>query len=87
MKVTEGMHGEKGENCVAERGKIATEETLLGKVEEPEANERGRVPELQAVRGIGDRKQSGTNNPGGRTNGGAQLAGRGDAPRNSQYNG
>ena len=64
LKVTEGMHGEKGEKCVVERGKIATEETLLGKVEETEANERGRVPELHAVRGIGGRKQSGTNNPG-----------------------
>ena len=84
LKVTEGMHGEKGENCVAERGKIATEETLLGKVEEPEANERGRVPELHSVRAIDEREQSVTHNPGAGTNAGAHRAGRAVSSK-SQY--
>ena len=86
LKVTEGMHDEEEEDCEVELEKVATEETGAGKVAEHEANERGRVPELHAVRGIDAREQSATNNPGAATNAGAHRAGRA-VNSNKQYEG
>ena len=68
LKVTEGMHDEDEEDCEVEREKVATEESGAGKGAEHEANERGRVPELHAVRGIDEREESETNHPGAGTN-------------------
>ena len=86
LKVTEGMHDEEEEDCEVELEKIATEETGADKVAEHEANERGRVPELHAVRAIDEREQSESNNPGAGTNAGAHRAGRA-VSSNSQYGG
>ena len=86
LKVTEGMHDEDEEDCEVEREKVATEETLARKVAEQEANERGRVPELHAVRGIEERVHSETNDPGDGTNVGARRADRA-VNSNSQYGG
>ena len=67
LEVTEGMHDEEEDGCEVEREKVATEETGARNVAEREANERGRVPELHAVRGIYEREQSVqvTKTPGG----------------------
>ena len=67
LKVTEGMHDEEEEDCEVERENVATKETGARKATERDANERGRVPELHAVRGIDERKQSGSDNPGAAT--------------------
>ena len=87
LKVTEGMHDEEDDDCEVEREKVATEETGARKVTEQEANERGRVPELHAVRGIDEREERVTNNPGGRTNAGAIRAARRAARSKGQYDG
>ena len=77
LKVTEGMHEEDEDDCEVEGEKVATVEMGARKVTEHKANERGRVPELHAVRGIDEREQSiKTNNPGAGTNAGARRAGR-----------
>ena len=87
LKVTEGMHDEDEEGCEVERLQVATEESLARKVAEHEANERGRVPELHAVRGVEEREHSVTNHPGGgSTNAGAHRAGRAVCGK-SQYGG
>ena len=86
LKVTEGMHDEEEEDCEVECLQVATEESVARKVAEHEANERGRVPELHAVRGIDAREQSATNNPGAATNAGAHRAGRA-VNSNKQYEG
>ena len=86
LKVTEGMHDEEEEDCEVEREKVATDESVARKVAEQEANERGRVPELHAVRGVDEREESATNNPGAGTNAGARRAGRA-ARSNRQYDG
>ena len=70
LKVTEGIHDEDEDDCEVEREEVATEQSGARKVAEHEANERGRVPELHAVRGIDEREQSVTNNPGAGTNAG-----------------
>ena len=87
LKVTEGMHDEDEEDCEVERLQVATEESLARKVAEHEANERGRVPELHAVRGIDEREERITKNPGGRTNAGAIRAVRRAARSKDQYDG
>ena len=81
------MHDEDEEDCEVEREKVASVETGARKVTEHEANERGRVPELHAVRGIDEREQSITNNPGAGTNAGARRAGRAVRYSNPQYGG
>jgi hypothetical protein len=86
LKVTEGVHEDEGEDCEIEREKVTTEEMGARKVAEHEANERGRVPELHPVRGIDEREQSATNNPGAATNAGAHRADRA-VGSNSQYGG
>ena len=86
LKVAEGMHDEDEEDNEVERLQVATAETGVRKVAEHEANERGRVPELHPVRGIDEREQSVTNNPGAGTNAGAHRAGRA-VRSNSQYDG
>ena len=86
LKVTEGMHDEEEEDCEVEREKVATEESVAGKVAEHEANERGRVPELHAVRGIDEREESATNNPGAGINARARRADR-TVGSNTQYAG
>ena len=87
LKVTEGMHEEDEDDCEVEGEKVATVEMGARKVTEHEANERGRVPELHAVRGIDEREQSITNNPGAGTNAGARRAGRAVRYSNTQYGG
>ena len=86
LKVTEGMHDEDEDDCKVDREKVATEETVARKVTEHEANEQGRVPELHAVRGIDEREQRATINPGAGTNVGARRAGRA-VKSNTQYGG
>jgi butyrate kinase len=86
LKVTEGMHDEDEEDCEVERLQAATEESLARKVAEHEANERGRVPELHAVRAIDEREQGESNDPGDGTNVGAHRAGRALSSKN-QYGG
>ena len=86
LKVTEGMHDEDDKECEVEREKVATVKTEMRKVAEHEANERGRVPELHAVRAIDEREQSVTNNKGAGTNAGAHRAGRAVSSKN-QYGG
>ena len=87
LKVTEGMHDEDEEDCEVEREKVATEESVARKVAEHEANERGRVPEFHAVRGIDEREQSVTDKIGaGTSHAGARRAGHAVSSSN-QYDG
>ena len=86
LKATKGMHDEDEDDCEVEREEVATVKTGARKVAEHEANERGRVPELHAVRGIDEREQSETNHPGAGTHAGALRADHA-VRSNSRYDG